>query len=310
MQLKKFIKELLCAKHAGIFPYRDKIKSTPPTFSFEDKTGDLPYKMTNDLLVKLLLERNEKVLKSFISALLRIPVESITDIQILNPFFPGQSVTDKNTVLDIHLIINNELSLDLEIQVAKEEFWTNRSILYLCRQYDTLKVGDDYSHLIPSIHIGILDFDLFPEDAPEFFSTYKLLNIKNYKLYSDKLQIHVVNLKQIDYATDEDRACGLYHWACLFKATTWEDLKMLAKQDSIFTEASETIANITSEASLRAYLLSREIAALDALTRENLEKKRQEEMKQLSAEKKALVAEKEALASKLAAYEAKYGKLD
>ena len=280
MLFKNLIHKLCISKSAGIFP---KTLVSPPNlpFDLEQATGALQYHMTNDLLVKLLLERNENVLKSLLSALLHIPIESITQLQILNPFIQGQTIESKTTVLDIHLVINNDTSIDLEIQVVKEEFWKNRSILYLCRQYDRLKSGDDYSKLIPAIHIGILDFNLFPEDEPEFFSSYKLMNIKNYKIYSDKLQIYVLNLNQINYATEEDKAYNIDYWAKLFKATTWEDLKMLANEDPIFKEASETIYNITQEDSLRAYLLSREIYALDELTKKNREKALPEKVKTL-----------------------------
>ena len=300
MHIKNLIQKLFFSKSSGSIPgEKSTTQFSLPPFNFEDATGKLRYRMTNDLLVKLLLERNEKVLKALISALLHIPVESITDIQILNPFFLGQSVDAKNTALDIHLIINNNQSLDLEIQVVKEDFWQNRSILYLCRQYDRLKIGEDYTKLIPAIHIGILDFDLFPGEEPEFFSTYKLLNIKNHKLYSDKLQVNVLNLNQIDYATDEDKVSGIHYWAKLFKATTWEDLKMLAIQDPIFKDASETIHDITNEDSLRAYLLSREIYALDVLTRENRDKRRVEEMKKLSEDMRKLSAEKNKISAEI-----------
>ena len=70
---------------------------------------------------------------------------------------------------------------------------------------NTHSSGSDYAQVRPAIHIGFLDFTPFPE-IPEFYSTYKLLNVKNHHLYSSKFMLSVVDLSQIELATDEDKA--------------------------------------------------------------------------------------------------------
>ena len=59
------------------------------------------------------------------------------------------------------------------------------------------------------LHIGFLDFTLFPE-YPEFVAEYQLMNItpQHRYSYSDKLHITVVNLKETSnamYELDRDR---------------------------------------------------------------------------------------------------------
>ena len=39
----------------------------------------------------------------------------------------------------------------------------------------------------------------------------------------------MVDLTQTELATEEDKANRIDYWARLFKAKTWEDLKMLAQ---------------------------------------------------------------------------------
>lgn len=85
-----------------------------------------------------------------------------------------------------------------------------------------------------------MDFTLFPEQT-EFYASYKLLNEKNHHKYSDKFALHVSDLTQIQIATEEDKAYGLDRWAKLFKATTWEEFKMIAAKDEIMQEAGETV---------------------------------------------------------------------
>ena len=81
----------------------------------------------------------------------------------------------------------------------------------------------------PVIHIGILDYTLF-ENAPEFYATYELQNIRTQQTYSRKLSLNMLDLTQIDRATEEDKCFGIDRWAALFRATTWEELRMITKK--------------------------------------------------------------------------------
>ena len=90
------------------------------------------------------------------------------------------------------------------------------------------------------MHISLLNFTLFPQ-YPEFYATYKLLNVKNHIVYSDKLRLSVVDLTCIDLATEEDKRYHIDEWAALFRAGTWEEIKMLAQNNDYIREASNTV---------------------------------------------------------------------
>jgi hypothetical protein len=91
-----------------------------------------------------------------------------------------------------------------------------------------------------AIHIGFLDFTLF-EDNPEFYATFKMMNTKNSNIYSDKFALSVVDLSKIELATEEDKAYGIDQWAKLFKATTWEELKTMATQNTVFEDVAKSM---------------------------------------------------------------------
>lgn len=239
--------------------------------TLEEMKGKLVYSMTNDLLCKMLLERNESVLKALLASMLRIPRESITDVQLLNPYIHGQTLLDKNIILDLQATINHDTRINLEIQVSKEDYWRERSIIYSGRLFDFLSPGEPYSKLQRSIHIGILDFDLFPEEEELFYSRFLFMHEKNHKIYSDKLQIVVLQLNQINHATNEDKAHNIHLWAHFFKATTWEELNMLAKEDPIFKEAAKTIHEITADEIERANLRYREKYLASARTNDEVQ---------------------------------------
>lgn len=68
----------------------------------------------------------------------------------------------------------------------------------------------------------------------------------------------VVNLKHIDLATTEDKESKLDHWARLFKAKTWEEIKMIAKNSEYLSEASKTLYEMNADDRIREQCLYRQ----------------------------------------------------
>ena len=64
----------------------------------------------------------------------------------------------------------------------------------------------------------------------------------------------MVNLNQIDKATEEDRKYGIDRWAQLFKATTWEAIKTMAKENEYISSAAETMFESSQDNSIRFFL--------------------------------------------------------
>jgi len=60
----------------------------------------------------------------------------------------------------------------------------------------------------PVVCCGVFDLSPFP-DYPEFFATYKMMNVKKHYIYNDSFTLNVLDLNQIELATDEDKAFGL-----------------------------------------------------------------------------------------------------
>ena len=213
-------------------------------------TGKIDYQMTNDYMFHAALQKNPKVLKSLICSLLRLHPQEIRSIQIINPIILGEAVDEKTFILDINIVLNDNTLINLEMQVENLYNWEERSLSYLCRTFDQLQKGEEYSSAKPVIHISFLDFTPFPE-YPEFYASYKFMNEKNHHIYSDKLTLRVVDLRQIELATAEDQASGLEHWARLFKASTWEEIRMIAKKDENLLEATETLYTLNADELVR-----------------------------------------------------------
>ena len=220
--------------------------------SLEEAYGKLDYSLLNDCLFHVVFQSNPKALLGLCASLLHMHPEEIRSVEVLNPIEYGKTPIDKEFILDLKVMLNDNRILNFEVQVMDENNWSERSLSYACRTFDQLKSGQSYLDVKPVYHIGFLDYDL-KGVTPEFYATYKLLNIKNHELYSDKFVLSVVNLNQIDKATEEDRRYGIDHWAQLFKATTWEAIKMLAAKNEYIAEASETMLQSYHDACVRTY---------------------------------------------------------
>ena len=262
-------------------------------------TGRLPHPLTNDYMFKALLQKNKNVLKQLICSLLHLRPDEIESVEIRNPIVLGEALTEdfdsKIFVLDINVLLNNRILINLEMQIVGYENWPERAMTYLCRNFDQLSRGEDYINARPTIHIGFLDFLLFPQ-YPEFYATYKMMNVKNQHIFTDKFTLSVVNLKHIELATQEDREWKIDYWASLFKAATWEELIMLANQNPILEDAVETIYELTADESIREQCKAREkhIREMNTIRRER-ELAMQARDKAVQAKEEAVQAKEEAV---------------
>lgn len=264
-------------------------------YAYEQATGVIDYTFTNDYMFRAVLERNRKVLKALICSLLHLSPDTVRNVQVTNPITLGDSIEDKDFILDIRISLNDDTNINLEMQVRRQIDWEERSLSYLCRTFDKLSEGEDYGNAKVAIHIGFLDFTPFTE-YPEFYATYKLLNIKNHHVYSDKFILNVIDLTKIDMATAEDQVWKIDYWAKLFKACTWEELKMIAEKDENLREASESLYKLNADDIVRQKCRARE----DQL---RLQRKMEQKIESLTQENIALSSEIEELKKQLASFQ-------
>ena len=263
-------------------------RKTSAVNDYRQARGPVRICMTNDYLFKALMQRNERVLKALVCALLHLKEEEISKIDLMNPIVLGEYAEEKDIILDVNVCLNDQKMLDLEMQVADEKNWTERSLYYACRNYTELVKGGNYRNAMPSIHIGLLDFTLFKEHE-KFYATYRLLEEKDHYPYTDKLQIGVVDLTRIDLATPEDQEYNIDKWARLFKAKTWEDIKMVAAKNRTIDDAATTIYQLTADERIRQQCEARE----DYLRRQRGIQQMLEEQRQQLAEKDQQLTEKD-----------------
>lgn len=226
-------------------------------YLYKRNHGSLVIPMTNDYQFRAMMQMNENVLRGLICALMHLEEEQIISIEIKNSIELGTYIEDKDFILDVKILLNNYIIIDLELQVVNEHNWKERSMLYMCRAFDNINSGEDYLEVRPAVQIGLLDFPLF-DGEQEFYSSYMLMNVKSHRIYSDKLRLNVLELKESDLATEEDKKWKIDKWAKFFKAKTWEEIEMLAQGLPILEEAAETVYHISQDDRIREQCEARE----------------------------------------------------
>lgn len=235
----------------------------------------------------IVFQKDMLALKGLICAVLHLELEDIKEIEVCNPIEIGKDVGSKNFYLDLKIKYNNNTVVNLEMQIVNRGNWPERSLSYLCRSFDNLNKGEDYDNVYSAVHIGFIDFTLFP-DEPELCSTYMLSNVKTHRIYTSKFKLKVVELNHTKFATDEDKQYKIDRWARMFKATTWEELRMCAGDDEAMQSAVKKVYEYNEEEAVRDMCRARD----EAIAFEEFMKREKEK---LLARKEKLEAANEVL---------------
>ena len=225
--------------------------------------------LTNDLLFHMVFTRNAEALRGLLSVLLNIPEPDIDQVEVLNPMQYSDMIDTKLTVLDLKVHLNNRSYVHVEMQVRRFAHWTNRTVGYACRQIaDQIHSDFDYGKLEPVIQISIMDHSLFP-DHKKFYNEYIPRDKEGYP-YTDKLKFLVMDLTQIEEASQEQKDQGLVEWAKAFRANSWEEVNDI--DNSGVKEAARTMQLIMSNPTERELIRMRQDVENDWRTIVNSER--------------------------------------
>lgn len=230
--------------------------------------GPIRYRLTNDYMFRAVLQNSPEALKHLLSALLSIPYTTISSCEITNPIILGETIQDKDCILDIRLCINNNQLINLEMQTGNFTYWSNRALFYLSRMFCSLKVREDYSKLKPATHIGILTQSPF-SDTKSFYSEYYMINPKNGHIFSRNFSARVLDLSQIHQVPESERQTELYYWAKFFLATTWEEVVALSNLNPYLTDAASHLRKLSDEEKIQQQCEMREKYAMDMSCQKN-----------------------------------------
>lgn len=221
-------------------------------------------KLTNNYAFQKIF-KNTKIVKGFLMALLDLKEYEIKKIEITDPFTLGKNNEEKEGILDIKLILNQNRKINIEMQNTYQDDWTERSLFYNCRMFtDGFQKGHPYGELPPCIHVEILSFNQMI--SPNYYHKISLMDEKTKEIYSRKFQFHMLELKKLENVKEKQKRKPLYQWAKLIAAQTWEDLEQESKGNKYMERALEEMIKISQDEKERYLYLREEMAESDRVS--------------------------------------------
>ena len=205
---------------------------------------------------------DEKARTGFLAAILKISPENIKKTQILNTNLRREHEDDKQGILDVRLLLNDDSEIDIEIQLSQLKVWAERSLFYLAKMYtDQIAPGQSYKVFKKCINISILDFELFPDEI-EFYSCFHIREDTRSFIYTDKMEFHLIELPKLPKELREDSS-DIELWAKFINAERKEEFDMLAQKNPYIESAYERLQIISQDREKRLEYEAREKAILD-----------------------------------------------
>lgn len=133
------------------------------------------------------------------------------------------------TRLDIACLLDSGEKVDIEMQVAYEKSFTNRTLYYWSQMYlGSILNSEDYGKLTPCIFINILDFVLF-KDEPSAFTSYAICERKCHALLNSDLNLHVLEIPKFQ---KKKHMSKMVRWLAMFsKKLSYQEKMQIAKED-------------------------------------------------------------------------------
>lgn len=188
---------------------------------------------------------DEEALKGFLAAVMDLKPKEIKSVKIQNTDLRKVHAQDKQGILDVNVLMNDDTEIDIEIQLAEIKIWPNRSLFYLAKKYvDQIKEGDSYAVFRKCVSISILDFELFKGEA-EFYSRFHIREDSRYFLYTDRIEFHIIELPKLPEV--KEGSSPLLLWAKFISSEKKEDFEMLAGKDEGINRAYKRLQVISQD---------------------------------------------------------------
>jgi predicted transposase/invertase (TIGR01784 family) len=144
-------------------------------------------------------EDTKDILARFLTVMLSVPIEQ-EELTLTPTELSPEYLADKASVLDIQVkrSVHHE-KMNVEMQIEDKGNIGRRILHYWGRGYtEELKEGQDYAELPKMINIVSVDFDIFEwQDTAKFHGIFRVLEENEGVLFSDALEIHVLELPKL-----------------------------------------------------------------------------------------------------------------
>jgi len=213
-------------------------------------------------------QANKSILISLLRAILKL---EIGDVELLNPFNLMEVPDDKLSILDVKARLVDGTLVNIEMQMVVSADYAERGLYYWAELFtEQLKQGDDYSKLVPTVAIHIINDVMFDEISDHHLEfEIRATDHPNLRL-TDPFSLHTIELPKFQ-VTAEHVATKLDQWCYLFNhAEELESSGIPATlTDEAIKQAIEAMKVMFQTERERELYLARQKQARDELWKKN-----------------------------------------
>ena len=218
----------------------------------------------NDFYFKYLLgsEQRKHLTIQFLNAVLYENEETqIEDVSFLDKDQDPEFAHEKLSKLDILARTNTGMQIDIEVQVLKHAYLSERFLYYWAGLYGSqLKEKDQYTQLKPTISIILLDFVYLPETA--WHNVYHICNDISKQRLTEHFAMHFIEMKKFTYS-DIKKLTKLGTWSAYFSNCDTKEMEVLTMNNNVMKDVAKAENAFTNDETMRYQYMLREKAIRD-----------------------------------------------
>jgi len=223
---------------------------------------------TNDYVFKRLFgyKGNENITRSLIKAVTGIEFEEI-DLKY-TPILERDLLENKMGILDVRVVANECNNINLEMQVARNEYIADRILWYWSRLYSgSIDSGESYDETKRAICILITDFGIEKiKDIPKYHTKWNIREEKySNVILTKKLEIHIIELSKLEKMNKlEKEDKKLLAWSKFIKNPEELEDSIMSENEDI-KRAKDELDKISQDEHERLLAEMREKAIMDEI---------------------------------------------
>ena len=189
---------------------------------------------------------SEEITKEFLKAILK---ENITKVDLSkNPILRRMTPNDKMGILDVIVKIDDKITCNIEMQLAKRDDIIPRLLYYWSRAYmRNIHKNDDYNKLDRTIVILIAGFDVEGLEELSYYTKWQLIESENRKhILTDFMKVDIIELSKI-YKKDVNKNDKLLDWLYFIDNPESEEVEKIMEENKGIKEAKNKLEEISND---------------------------------------------------------------
>ena len=189
---------------------------------------------------------SEEITKSFLEAILK---EKITKIDLSkNPILRRMDPEGKMGTMDVLAIIEDEIRIDVEMQIAEEKDIIQRLLYYWGRTYIRgIQKAERYEELDKTIAILITAFEIKGLEELGYYTNWKIIETEERKvILTEYMEIVIIELPKI-YKEKRNKEDKLLEWLYFLENPKSEEVRKIMDENEGVKKAKEKLEEISQD---------------------------------------------------------------